>query len=159
MRSKAFLRSVAVFILVLGVGFFVLGALSKYETTDNIQNASITNQNNFSGNATIDEFSKLGGKTPQETLSLLVKALEKNNVILAVKYFIPESRETESEDLTRLQDANILGDLIKSLKNVRNGKNIDQNNYSFEVYDETGEQIFELKFSKNNDGFWKVISI
>lgn len=145
--------------LVLGAGFFGLWFLSGNETkiinTDNVVNQE--SQNNIS-----DQFSDVGGKTPQETLNLFIKTLEKNDLISAIKYFIPENREIESEDLEKLYKANILGDLIKELKNIKNGKMINNGHYIFEVSDSSdpsAQAILEIEMIKNKNGFWKIVSI
>ena len=95
----------------------------------------------------------------QETISLFVDALLKNNLVLAVKYFVPEAREKESEDLTMLKDANILGDLIGDLKNLKNGDLIDNTRYLFKVFDETGQVAAEVELIKNKSGFWKLMML
>ncbi|KKS46565.1 MAG: hypothetical protein UV48_C0002G0014 [Candidatus Azambacteria bacterium GW2011_GWA2_42_9] len=106
-----------------------------------------------------DEFFNFGGATPKETLKLFIAALEKNDLILAVKYFIPENRETESEDLTKLYEIHLLGDLLKDLKSIKSGKGLDDGRYRFEVLDETGQAAAELELIKNQKGFWKIISL
>ena len=129
--------------LILGVGFFGLWLLGENEI-------NITNQ---------DSTAPPGTKTPQETLGLLIKALEKNDLTAAVEYFVPENQETESEALTKLYDANILGELIQDLKSVKDGKSIDNSHYRFEVYDSSGQNIAEIDLVKNENGVWKIVSL
>lgn len=161
--SKNILRSLIVMGLILGIGFFGLWFLSGSEikiTRPNdtrLNNGQAVGQENQNGEA--DQFSDIGGKTPQETVGLLAGALEKNDLILAIKYFVPENREVESEDLTKLYNANILGDLIKDLKNLKNGKTVDGRHYLFEVPDESGGTAAEIELIKNEKGFWKIISL
>ncbi|MEK7135004.1 MAG: hypothetical protein AAB735_01155 [Patescibacteria group bacterium] len=154
--SKNILRSLIVMGLILGIGFFGLWLLSGSEIK--IKNQSPAASPEPESNE-IDQFSDIGGKTPQETVGLLTGALEKNDLILAVKYFVPENREVESEDLTKLYDANLLGDLIKDLKNLKNGKTVDSRHYLFEVPDEAGGTAAEIELIKNKNGFWKIISL
>ena len=154
--SKNILRSLIVMGLILGIGFFGLWLLSGSEIK--IKNQSPTASPEPESNE-IDQFSDIGGKTPQETIGFLAGALEKNDLILAVKYFVPENREVESEDLTKLYDANLLGDLIKDLKNLKNGKTVDNRHYLFEVPDEAGGTAAEIELIKNKNGFWKIISL
>lgn len=162
-NAKSVLRSFIVLGLVLGIGFFGLWFLGgteiriKNSNTDN--SASNTNTSTGADNGNGDQFSGVGGKTPGETLTLLIKALENNNLTLAVEYFIPDSRETESEDLTKLYNANILGDLIKDLKNIKSGELLNDNQYKFTVYDETGQSTAEIELIKNSSGFWKINSL
>lgn len=153
--SKNILRSLIVMGLVLGIGFFGLWLLSGSEIKIKNQSpaASPEPQSNES-----DQFSDIGGKTPQETVGLLASALEKNDLILAIKYFVPANREMESEDLTKLYNTNLLGDLIKDLKNLKSGKTVDSRHYLFEVPDESGGTAAEIGLIKNEKGRWKIIS-
>jgi len=153
---KNILRSLIVMGLILSIGFFGLWFLSGSEIK--IKNQSPAASPGPQSNE-IDQFSDIGGKTPQETVGLLVSALEKNDLILAVKYFVPKNREVESEDLTKLYNINLLGDLIKDLKNLKNGKTVGSRHYLFEVPDEAGGTAAEIELIKNENGFWKIISL
>lgn len=156
-KYTGILRSFIIFGLILGAGGLGLWFLGKYGTEIKIKNPDTAgNPQSISKNVK-DEFYNVGGKTPQETVSLLVSALEKNNLILAVKYFIPEAREKQSEDLARLKDAHILGDLIHDLKNLKNGGALDDTHYLFKVLDETGQTAAEVELIKNSNGFWKLM--
>ena len=146
--------------LIIGIGFFGLWFLSGSEIK--IKNQSQSQSPVVSPELQtneLDQFSDIGGKTPQETMGLLAGALEKNDLILAIKYFVPENREVESQDLTKLYNANFLGDLIKDLKNLKNGKTVDSRHYLFEVPDESGGTAAEIELIKNKNGFWKIISL
>ncbi|OGD24860.1 hypothetical protein A2819_00630 [Candidatus Azambacteria bacterium RIFCSPHIGHO2_01_FULL_40_24] len=155
--SKGILRSVIVLISILSIGFLGLWFLSGPKI-------SINNKNNLPIKTPVnknitDGFSNFGGQTPQETLKLLISALEKNNLTLAAKYFIPENREVVSEDLERLNTTNLLGDLIKDLKNIKLGKLSTETHYYFEIIDETGQTAAALELIKNQKGLWKIISL
>ncbi|MDO8574934.1 MAG: hypothetical protein Q7R61_01525 [bacterium] len=154
--SKGILRSVIVLISILSVGFLGLWFLSGQEI-------NIKNKNNLPAKTATkniaDGFSDFGGKTPQETLKLLISALEKNDLTLSAKYFIPENREVVSEDLERLNNTNMLGYLIKDLKNIKLGKLSNETHYYFEIIDETGQAAAALELIKNQKGLWKIISL
>ena len=152
--SKNILRSLIVMALVLGMGFLGLWFLGGNQ----IKVKNLGPRPTSPGNET-DRFSDVGGKTPQETIRLLAAALEKSDLVLAVKYFVPENREVESEDLTKLYKANLLSDLVKDLRNLNNGKTIDDIRYRFEVPDENGGAAAEIDLIKNNKGFWKVLML
>ena len=155
--SKSFIRSVIVLILILSSGFLGLWFLGG-EKID-IKNQNTSQINTETNKELSDSFGELGGKTPQETLKMLVTALEKNDLDLAVKYFIPENRKTVSEDLSRLENINLLVDLIKDLKNIKLGKLKNENLYRFEILDKDGQISAELELMKNQKGFWKMISL
>ena len=148
--TKSILRVFIVMALVLGAGFFGLWVLngSDLEVVNN-ETATVSKSQDIEA----DQFSNIGGTTPQETINLLVKSLEKNDLTAAVRYFVPENRGMESEDLTKLYDANILSDLIKDLKSIKEGQAVNNNLYRFKIAD------LEIELEKNTDGIWKIVSL
>jgi len=64
-----------------------------------------------------------------------------------------------SEDLERLNNTNLLRDLIKDLKNIKLGKSSNETHYYFEIIDETGQTAAALELIKNQKGLWKIISL
>lgn len=154
---KGILRSAIVLALILLTGFLGMWFLSGSEI-------NIKNQNNLPAKTPtnkdiVDRFSDFGGETPQKTLKLFIRALEKNDLTLAAKYFIPENRGIVSEDLEKLNNTNMLGDLIKDLKNIKSGKLSNETHYYFEIIDETGQAAAALELIKNRKGLWKIISL
>lgn len=154
---KNILRSLVVLAMVLAVGFLGLWFLGGSKI--NIKNQNVSAVKDSKSAEASDQFSNFGGKTPQETLRLLISALEKNDLALASKYFVPENRETVSEDLSKLNSSNFLGDLITDLKNIKLGKPINKAGFYFEVADRTDQTITKLELLKNQIGFWKIISL
>lgn len=155
--SKSFIRSVIVLVLILSSGFLGLWFLGG-EKID-IKNQGASQINTELNKEPSDGFGKFGGETPQETLEMLINALLKNDLDSAVKYFIPENRKVVSEDLSRLENIKLLGDLMKDLKNIKSGKLKNENLYRFEILDEDGQTSAELELMKNQEGFWKIISL
>jgi len=157
--SKNILRSLVVMGLILGIGFFGLWFLGGSQIKIKNKSPAVSSSpQSISSNET-DQFSDVGGKTPQETIGLLTSALEKKDLILAIKYFAPENRGVGSQDLTKLYATNLLGDLIKDLRKLKNGKTVDGSHYFFEVFDEAGGTAAEIKLIKNEKGFWKIFSL
>lgn len=155
--SKGILRSAIILILILSIGFLGLWFLSGSEI--NIKNQNISTVKTPVNTEKADRFSDFGGQTPRETLKLFIGALEKNDLTLAAKYFIPENREIVSEDLERLKNTNMLSDLINDLKNIKLGKLTDEAHYYFEIIDETDQIAAALELIKNQKGLWKIISL
>ena len=148
--AKSILRVFIVMALVLGAGFFGLWILNENDLKV-VNNGALTDSK--LQNTSADQFSNIGGITPRETIDLLVKSLEKNDLTAAVQYFIPENRGVESEDLTKLYNANILSDLIKDLKSIKEGRAVNNNLYRFKIAD------LEIELEKNANGIWKVVSL
>ena len=156
--NKSITRVIIVLTLVLGAGWLGLWFLGDS------RQIKIENQNKNNPAASqsgIDDgsFSEFGGKTPRETLDLLIAALEKNNLTLAAKYFSSELRDQESLELKKLYDAKLLGDLINALKGIKEGKETDSSHFGFPVLDETGEVVAIIQLEKNISGFWKISSL
>lgn len=158
-KYTGILRNFAVFGFILGAGLFGLWFLGKYGTEIKIKNPDAARTSQNISESEKDEFYNMGGKTPQETTSLFISALEKNDLALAVRYFVPEAREKEAENLTLLKDANILGDLISDLKNLKNGSAMGDARYLFKIFDETGQEAAEVELIKNKSGFWKLLAL
>lgn len=156
MKSKNFLRAAVIFVLILGLGWLGLWVLGRPGTSVEIKNPEAVSTE-IEGAS--DIFTGYGGKTPTETIKLLVAALEKNDLTLASKYFVPEIREVESEDLNKLSGANLLADLISSLKNLGDGRLLNSSHYRYEVRDETGQPVAEIDLIKNKAGLWKISSL
>jgi len=160
--AKNILRSLVVMGLVLGIGLLGLWFLGGNEIKVKNLGSKPTSpglENSTSQNSETDQFSTVGGKTPQETIGLLTAALEKDDLALAAEYFIPENRESESEELTTLYNANILGDLITALKNIPSGQIMTNGHYLFEVPDQSGGSAAQIELIKNNQGLWKIVSL
>ena len=73
--AKSILRVFIVMALVLGAGFFGLWILNENDLKV-VNNGALTDSK--LQNTSADQFSNIGGATPQETLDLLIKSLDKS---------------------------------------------------------------------------------
>lgn len=84
--------------------------------------------------------SKLGGKTPQETWNLYLDALEKEDIDLAIQYFVPEGREGVKKVMIERKQAGVLQRYAKNhsrkLQEIKNPQKYLENN----------EKIFTHKY-------------
>lgn len=60
-----------------------------------------------------------GGETPEETLRLFIEALKSGDTDLAAKYFVLDKQDQWREDLAKIQEKNLLGDMIKDLEKLK----------------------------------------
>lgn len=157
-KSKGILRSIVVFILLVAAGFLGLEFLGRGSVI-NVKNASPTLPPRESEAHLPDAFADFGGETPKATIALLISALQNNDLALAARYFSPESRDFELEDLTKLSKLGYLGEMIKYLKSVGEGVKIDDRRHSFTIKDESGEPALEIRLSKNAKNIWKITSL
>ncbi len=152
--SKNVLRSFLAMAAIFGAGLLGLWLLGGNKAE--VKNPVVSSAPKATG---VDEFSDVGGRTPRETINLLTAALEKNNIALSLEYFSPENRSAASDDLANLASMNLLSDLIKNLKSLKDGKTVDDIHYVFEVSDESGSSPLEITLIKNEKGFWKILSM
>lgn len=147
-----------VFLLLLGLGWFGIWILS--ESKLKIEVGDRDNVHNDIKSANIeDPFHSFGGKTPEATLKLLVSALEKSDLNLAAKYFVPEVRDLESQELSKLKEMGFITEMVKSLKSLDGGSFVGANRYYFESIDGTNQESIRIELIKNKDGLWKIISL
>ncbi|MBU4536647.1 hypothetical protein KJ603_01240 [Patescibacteria group bacterium] len=100
-----------------------------------------------------------GGKTPEETLEMYIKALENRDFELASKYFVLEDQEKEYEELVVLGE-----DKINSYLNVLNTAKPTSYSKTFNTYELRSffdrEDVLITKFIKNNEtNLWKLESL
>ena len=101
-----------------------------------------------------------GGSTPEETLELFKKALEKGDVELASKYFVIEKQKQEINNFKTSKASNTLSFFIDDLNKPRVGIQLSGSTYRFRVsaYDEDPELTFDLSFNLVS-GKWKIESL
>lgn len=102
-----------------------------------------------------------GGKTPEETLGLFIKALEKEDVDEAGKYFLIDmknSQETWKAALLKARENKKISEIVSVLKKAEYEKNSSSDDTAwFSVKNEKGlaEYSIVLKLNKYT-GVWKI---
>ena len=101
-----------------------------------------------------------GGKTPQETLDLFIKALEENDVELASKYFMPDengSREEWRGVLEATREVGNLPTLISALGMMKPEPRgiIADSVYEMTATDKQGKLLIDM-ILKFNGNIWKI---
>ncbi len=105
-----------------------------------------------------------GGKTPQETLNLFIAALKKEDVDLAVKYFMYDdhlSKEKWVEYLQDLKNRGLLNDMAQDLeKDAKPIKGVDENDFAFNLYNNDGTVavLIDMRFNTFSK-IWKIESL
>lgn len=103
----------------------------------------------------------VGGKTPQETLNLLVVALEKGDTALAASYFMDTKeikREDWRESFNQLKDQNLLDDMLLDIKNKTKPDSAGSNNQTYRFIieeDGTAVSVIVLQFNPHTN-VWKI---
>lgn len=156
-RSTKAVRQFVIFIFIIIVVIVAIFLLAEY---DRRQNAKAIDQLN----QTIQDIQKAdyeeamadiyGGKTPQETLSLYIDAVEKSDYELASKYFIGTKQKEELEswkDVNNDKKISYISDIKKLL--VSDGEYYE-NNERFQI-----KNPFYIDFKQYPNGIWKIIEI
>lgn len=106
-----------------------------------------------------------GGKTPEETLALFIKALEKGDVDLASKYFLIGEKITQKEWADGLKTKGSSGGLEKIIEIIRTAKPSNRDTGSphvkeFVVFsnDQTVDYSIILKLNTFSN-VWKIESL
>ena len=95
-----------------------------------------------------------GGKTPQETLSMYIEAVEKKDYELASKYFVEDKREEEFARFGNSSKKN-LDKMIMFLKNAKfssSGFSTEKDSYVLH------DPVF-IEFLLYPNGIWKIAEI
>ena len=97
---------------------------------------------------------KIGGKTPQETLDMFIKAVESGDYELASKYFVVEKQGEELKSLQNSLKKNIenVMNLLKQSQYSNDGYSIDKKRYIIH------DPLF-VNFILYPSGNWKIEEI
>ena len=101
---------------------------------------------------------KIGGKTPQETLDLFIKAVEAGDYELASKYFVVENQENGKKELLSLVGKNNLGLVINLFKNAEPDGDIINGSFRMKSKTNLGPYYF-IRFVLYPSGNWKIEEI
>ncbi len=100
-----------------------------------------------------------GGDTPEETLRLFISALKQGDTELAAKYFVVDKQQEWREDLAKLKEKNLLGEMVRDLEREKFKNNISDNQINFDVANEQKEAILSILLGKNINGKWKILEL
>jgi hypothetical protein len=107
-----------------------------------------------------------GGKTPQETLDMFIKALRSGDLELASKFFSPEIDEDNPEELTwqghleylkGIEEKGFIERMANDFQKFDDDFRWSENVHWFVFYNEDGSTELEVSVSLNKDsGVWKI---
>ncbi len=99
-----------------------------------------------------------GGATPEETLQLFIDALKKGDTDLAAKYFIIDKQEEWREDLSKIKERNLLGEMVRDLE--RTELTLKDDTAFFSLIGEDNVVESELVMHKSEaSGKWKITEL
>ncbi len=101
-----------------------------------------------------------GGATPEETLALFIAALEKEDIELASKYFLPEDREEITKRLEgEYQVDGNFGHTVIGLKSLEKTGGEGKNTAFFVITNRENVVTSQVVLDKNPNGVWKISDI
>ena len=89
-----------------------------------------------------------GGETPEETLRLFIDALKKGDTDSAAKYFILDKQDEWKEDLAKIKEKNLLGEMIRDLENAKKYRSSGEEQVFFTSGNEAGEATANIDIIK-----------
>ena len=101
---------------------------------------------------------KIGGKTPQETLDMFIKAVESGDYELASRYMVLENQIKEKEELLSLVEKNNLKLIINLFKNAKPDGDIINGSFRMKSKTDLGPYYF-IRFVLYPSGNWKIEEI
>jgi hypothetical protein len=172
MKKKLWPILVATFILVALIGAWFIwnnylspAAQRRLELERNYEKATSA-MKTFEDAMRADTY---GGKTPEETLSMLIDALKKGDIKLAAKYFTLDTKINNPDYLTRnkwekgLEEKNSTGEienLIGLLEKAQPAGSSMVGYFGFEIRESTGELMGDVGMQLNRySNTWKIESM
>ncbi|MGB9609071.1 MAG: hypothetical protein ACPL3E_01705 [Minisyncoccia bacterium] len=166
---KRFLKFALAFLLIISVAFGSVIVYEKYfnpeaqkdkEQQKNYQKY-LEWQAGYKKAMTEDTY---GGKTPEETLKLFIDALKKEDLELASKYFVLNSRGERDPKwldlLTKIKQENNLQKMANDLQKYNLAKKTFDPYYVFIYYNDDGSVGLQITMVFNKDsGVWKIESL
>ncbi len=106
---------------------------------------------------------RYGGSTPQETLSLYIRAVESGDYELASKYLIVNARKNEKKSLNDLninQKISWYVDILRHAEFTRNYNLVDSPiGFGVSMRSKIPEGYYYIDFEKYPNGIWKIVEI
>lgn len=100
-----------------------------------------------------------GGETPEETLALFIAALKQGDTELAAKYFVIDEQENWREQLSKIQEKGLIGNMVEELESTKLTKKTAEEAY-FTLVDKNNTAISELLIGRNShNNKWKIYEL
>lgn len=100
-----------------------------------------------------------GGSTPEETLELFIAALKKEDIDLAVRYFIIDKQEEWRGNLQRAKSQKLFSDMIHDLERKRYKYETSEQLVSFDIANDNNEVALSISVARIPNGIWKIVDM
>ena len=159
MDKHKLLKKVLIIILIVAAGVFLADwAMGKYKfwqetkKVDKLAQALRDIEKKDYEMAMADTF---GGQTPQETLEMFIKAVEKGDYELASKYFIIPKQEEWRDNLISINNNNKQGIFLEPLSTI----DLSLGEYSSDRNKFIMHDPILVEFILYPNGVWKIVEI
>ena len=162
MDKHKLLKKVLIIILIVAAGVFLADwAMGKYKfwqetkKVDKLAQALRDIEKKDYEMAMADTF---GGQTPQETLEMFIKAVEKGDYELASKYFVLKKQESWKQSLVAIKNQPAIYDeMLVEMKFARNNTHQKiEGDFAWFSYTMPGEKIGEQLVFERIFNRWKI---
>ncbi|OGZ97033.1 MAG: hypothetical protein A3I44_06045 [Candidatus Sungbacteria bacterium RIFCSPLOWO2_02_FULL_51_17] len=100
-----------------------------------------------------------GGKTPEETLELFIAALKKEDIDLAVKYFVFDKQEEWRDKLQKIKEGRQINLMVGDLSREKRKYTTFDDYVSFDVRNDKKELILTISFGQLPNKLWKMTDL
>src|SRR3989338_2462671 len=100
-----------------------------------------------------------GGKTPEETIELFIAALKKEDIDLAVKYFIIDKQEEWRAGLANVMEHQKWSSMVFDLERKKYKNEISDELVAFDIANDNNEAALSISLAKIPNGIWKIVDM
>lgn len=143
--------SIAFLIILAGVGILFVAQYFLYQNSpeEQLEDAMSALEKKYAEDP-------YGGETPEETLRLFVDALKKGDTDLAAKYFVLDKQEQWREDLAKIKEKGLLGEMIEDVEKLEKTKETEIESFYVATND---KNIVSVQFIISKNPYskkWKI---
>ena len=121
-KSVKFIIGFVVIVLIVWVAFDGVPRYQNWQKWKNIKKQADEFEKTEKERKELIANDTYGGKTPQETLEMFIKAVEAGDYELASRYFVVEKQEEWKENLINIKDAKKFNTFLDPLKETKKYK-------------------------------------
>lgn len=146
-KKKVLIIALALGLIIVGVAFVLI-----WPVRDNWRQQYLYHKilGEFSDLENAYKNDSYGGSTPEETLKLFIEALQKGDIDLASKYFVPEKQTYNRNNLVKiLEDKKETERIVKELDYNSKNINLKMGFAVFSRYSDIDKAWIETRFRLN----------
>lgn len=153
---RNFLKFLGIILAIIILGVLVLLGIRYVRYRNSPEYKAAVDLKNLEKQYAEDPY---GGDTPEETLRLFIDALKKGDTELAAKYFVLDKQEQWREDLGKIKEKGLMGDMIKDLGRKKSKHEISSKQVTFDVANDKSEGALTILMGRGPSYRWKILDL